>query len=319
MNFNSAYLTVLFVGTFVLMAQSDSSEIKESCTTQYRPINASNQLHRVSGNFAFLEGPTWSTYSNSFYFSEMHFSGSQALGPVSNIYQLTLPNTVKMYKENAGTNGLLAAGTSLYSMNHATRSLSSTSLSTGQNKALVSQYQSLAFNSPNDLVKASDGTIYFTDPDWQLGERSQETPYTGVYAFTVNGKILLIDKTLQKPNGIALSPDQNTLYVGTYSNNIVKYAIGENNKVGKKELFVNIKSPDGMAVDCAGNIYATNHTEGVVYVYSDQAKLLDKIEVGPKITNVAFGGKNMKTLLITTDHGLYTMNVEIAGYVNSSE
>ena len=307
-------LTITLVITSLILEVSAKETVKESCNANYSPISTHNTLKLVSDNFLFLEGPTWSVHNNAFYFSEMNFNGSQALGPRSKIYKLELPNKLSVYQVNSGTNGLLAAGTFLYTMNHTSRSLSRINLSTGKNLALVSDYHGKRFNSPNDLVKATNGTLYFTDPNWQLGDRAQETPYTGVYALAPNGALTLIDNALQKPNGIALSPDQRTLYVGSYTNEIHRYTIESNGQVIKKKRFVKINSPDGMAIDCAGNLYATSHNEGVIYIYSNDGKLLDEIKVGPKVTNVTFGGHSLKTLLITTDHGLYTLEVNMAGF-----
>jgi len=313
MYFKTLYAGVLSISALILSMPILADEAQNKCPAEYVPIMSQNQLKLVNDNFSFLEGPTWSVQNKAFYFSEMNFNGSQALGPQSTIYKLSLPNTVSIYKKDSGTNGLLATGKHIYTMNHATRSLSRVLISSKKSETIVSRYHGLKFNSPNDLVRSYNGTLYFTDPDWQLSGRKQETPYTGLYALNSDGTIELLDKLIEKPNGIVLSPDQKTLYVGSFSNEIVKYQIGKQGELGEREAFISINSPDGMAVDCAGNIYATSHNEGIIYVYSSKGEQLDKISVGPKVTNIAFGGDNLKTLLITTDHGLYTIDVNIPG------
>ena len=319
MNFKYLYSFVLLTTSLVFSINSEAKNTRDYCQAEYIPIGSQNKVKLVSGDFSFLEGPTWSKKENAFYFSEMDFSGSQKNGPKSTLYKLILPNEVSIYKEDAGTNGLLSVGDFIYTMNHATRSLSKIHISSGKNETIVNNYQQLKFNSPNDLVQSTNGTIYFTDPDWQLSGRTQETPYTGVYALNPEGTIKLLDKSIEKPNGIALSPDQKTLYVGSFSNEIVKYQIDNQGNLGEREYFSSINSPDGMAVDCAGNIYATSHSEGVIYVYSSKGKQLEKVFVGPKVTNIAFGGRGMKTLLITTNHGLYTLDLNIPGLVNTDK
>jgi gluconolactonase len=304
---------LLSLSLLVISVDNFAENVTKQCPESYIRLNNHNKLALISEHFLFLEGPTWSEQYQRFYFSEMDFNGPQEHGPQSTIYQLTLPNKVSVYKKEAGTNGLLAVGEYLYTMNHATRSLSKVNVSSGHNELIVDHYQGLKFNSPNDLTQANTGTIYFTDPDWQLSGRQQEIPYTGVYAYTTKGEVRLVDKFLVKPNGIALSPDQQTLYVGNFNNEIVKYTIDNDGNIGSKEVFVNIHSPDGMAVDCIGNIYASSHNEGNIYVYSRTGTQIDKISVGPKVTNMAFGGNDMKTLLITTDHGLYRLNVNVPG------
>lgn len=295
------------------LPEKNSQENTGSCRASYNSLTEPSQASLINANFLFLEGPTWSAQTQSFYFSEMNFDSEQATGPFSTIYQLTLPNNITSFIENSGSNGLLAKGNALYSMNHGTRSLSRFNLTDKTREVLVDNFQGQHFNSPNDLTLHSAGHIYFTDPNWQLGDRVQETPFTGVYWLNTQGDISLVDKTLDKPNGIILSPDQKTLYVGDFGNKISVYQVNEDGSVGERKTFATIKVPDGMAIDCAGNLYATSHSEGNIYVYSPQGKLLNKIKVGSSLTNVAFGGIDMKTLLITTGKGLFTLKVTIPG------
>jgi gluconolactonase len=264
----------------------------------------------------FLEGPTWSSQDNAFYFSEMNFASSQALGPDSTIYKLVLPNTLTTYLKHSGTNGLYAKGESLYTLNHKTQSLSKINIKSKTNTVVVNKFDGLSFSSPNDMTMHKNGDIFFTDPNWQLGERTQQMPYTGVYKLSNTGVLSLIDDTLEKPNGVALSPDQRTLYIGDFSNRVSKYTIDENGDILPREDFIKVTSPDGIKVDSAGNIYVSSHKKGVINIYTPRGSLIDKIELGPNVTNLAFGGKNRKTLLITTAKGLFTLDVKVAGLAN---
>ena len=270
----------------------------------------------VSDNLLFLEGPTWSSQDNAFYFSEMNFASSQALGPDSTIYKLVLPNTLTTYLKHSGTNGLYAKGESLYTLNHSTQSLSKINIKSKTNTVIVNKFDGLSFSSPNDMTMHKNGDIFFTDPNWQLGERTQQMSYTGVYKLSNTGVLSLIDATLEKPNGVALSPDQRTLYVGDFSNRVSKYTIDENGDILPREDFIKVTSPDGIKVDSAGNIYISSHSKGVINIYTPRGSLIDKIELGPNVTNLAFGGKNRKTLLITTAKGLFTLDVKVAGLAN---
>ncbi|WP_350603965.1 SMP-30/gluconolactonase/LRE family protein [Pseudoalteromonas sp. SMN1298-MNA-CIBAN-0114] len=270
----------------------------------------------VSDNLLFLEGPTWSSQDNAFYFSEMNFASSQALGPDSTIYKLVLPNTLTTYLKHSGTNGLYAKSGNLYNLNHSTQSLSKINIKSKTNTVIVNKFDGLSFSSPNDMTMHRNGDIYFTDPNWQLGERTQQMPYTGVYKLSNTGTLSLIDATLEKPNGVALSPDQRTLYVGDFSNRVSKYTIDENGDILPREDFIKVTSPDGIKVDSAGNIYVSSHKKGVINIYTPRGSLIDKIELGPNVTNLAFGGKNRKTLLITTAKGLFTLDVKVAGLAN---
>lgn len=270
----------------------------------------------VSDDFLFLEGPTWSSHDNAFYFSEMNFASSQALGPDSTIYKLVLPNTLTTYLKHSGTNGLYAKGENLYTLNHSTQSLSKINIKSKTNTVIVNKFDGLSFSSPNDMTMHKNGDIFFTDPNWQLGERTQQMSYTGVYKLSNTGVLSLIDATLEKPNGVALSPDQRTLYVGDFSNRVSKCTIDENGDILPREDFIKVTSPDGIKVDSAGNIYISSHSKGVINIYTPRGSLIDKIELGPNVTNLAFGGKNRKTLLITTAKGLFTLDVKVAGLAN---
>lgn len=286
---------------------------EDQCSKAISPLVRGTKPTLINKAFKFLEGPTWSKQSKVFYFSEMDFNRSVGFGPESVIYKLTLPSQIEVVLQNAGTNGLLAEDNNLYTMNHASRSLSKLNLTSLESKVLSNSVDNLRFNSPNDLIKADNGVIYFTDPDWQLDNRQQDIPYTGLYGYLPTGKTLVLDKTLIKPNGVALSPDQQFLYVGDFTNRIYKYKITPNGELQDKHWFADINSPDGMAMDCAGNLYVASHNKGVINIYANDGKLRDKITIGHNVTNIAFGGDQGKTLLITSAEGLYRFEVNIAG------
>ncbi|MDC2890823.1 SMP-30/gluconolactonase/LRE family protein [Psychrosphaera sp. G1-22] len=86
--------------------------------------------------------------------------------------------------------------------------------------------------------------------------------------------------------------------------------------VSNRRDFIKVASPDGIKVDCAGNLYVSSHNKGVINIYSPTGKFIDKIVLGQNVTNLAFGGKNNKTILITTAKGLFSMQVNIAGLTN---
>ncbi|WP_165727810.1 SMP-30/gluconolactonase/LRE family protein [Pseudoalteromonas sp. 31A1] len=307
--FNKAALAQQLENTPLLNAVNSQSNEQSPLIKGVKPTLVSDEL-------LFLEGPTWSSQDNAFYFSEMNFSSSQALGPDSTIYKLVLPNILTTYLEHSGTNGLYAKGESLYTLNHSTQSLSKINIKSKTNTVVVNEFDGLSFSSPNDMTMHKNGDIFFTDPNWQIGERTQQMPYTGVYKLSNTGVLSLIDATLEKPNGVALSPDQRTLYVGDFSNRVSKYTIDENGDISPREDFIKVTSPDGIKVDSAGNIYVSSHKEGVINIYTPSGLLIDKIELGPNVTNLAFGGKNRKTLLITTAKGLFTLDVKVAGLAN---
>jgi gluconolactonase len=166
----------------------------------------------------------------------------------------------------------------------------------------------------------SDGTIYFSDPTWQFDDVWSGAPEEGtmkVWAIDPEGAVTLVDSTLTQPNGVSLSPDEKWLYVAHVNpdalagggwngkGKVRRYAVAADGSTSNPETFVDVEGswPDGMTLDCAGNLYvATNRG---VEVYGADKSPLGTITVGPDFgaTNVAFGGANRKTLFITAERG----------------
>jgi len=323
----------LFMTNAVAIALENKQ--KPSACSSVKPVKVGlSKPVLISDAYLFLEGPTWSEHMGVFYFSEMDFAGAWTHGPKARIYQLALPDNISVVQPDSGSNGLLAHNNWLYVMNHKKQALSRLSLvNTGAGKVeqsnseqaneemqvLANHYAGKRFLSPNDLVRHSAGYFYFTDPNWQLGDRAPEMPFTGVFKVDKQGIVTLVDDSLKNPNGVALSPDEKTLYVGDANNQISRYTLNKKGNIaGKKQHFASLPSPDGMAVDCRGNLYVASHTAGKIVVYSPEGQTLTALDLGVKTTNVAFGGTDMKTLLITTANGLFVTRSTLPGlYVNT--
>ena len=171
------------------------------------------------------------------------------------------------------------------------------------------------FNSPNDLILRSDGTVYFTDPDFQLGTRPSETGMQGVYRASPSGTVSLIDGTFAEPNGITLSPDETVLYVADYNGNLVRtFAVAEDGSTSGRKDFVSVSSPDGLAMDCLGNLYVASGSPGVMQVYAPSGNKLGSVTVASSLSNMAFGGTDGKTLYITAGKALYSLDMNLPGY-----
>ncbi|WP_144207928.1 SMP-30/gluconolactonase/LRE family protein [Shewanella donghaensis] len=308
----SPYMMAIDKQNSVEMQKSNYPDI-ENCPTNIKPFASDLSPQLITTDLKFLEGPTWSTFTNKFYFSEMDFNSLQTNGPEAAIYSWNEQDGIKLFIENSGTNGLFSEDKQLISMNHDTRSVSTFSLTTKKRVLIVNDYNGAKFNSPNDLIKHPSGDLFFTDPDWQLSDRPQQTPFTGVYKFSEDNEVTLLSTQFIKPNGISLSPDNKTIYIGDYSHQIFAHQLTKNNEIGELMFKINIDTPDGINVDCAGNIYAASHNEGNLYVYNPQGELLQSVYIAPKITNLAFGGKDLKTILVTTGNGLFTFKSNIPG------
>jgi gluconolactonase len=269
-------------------------------------------------SFGFLEGPVWIAEQGVLLFSDMNFAGDDAQGPPARIRRLRPPASFDVFAEVSNGNGLaLTNDGTLLAATHDNQGLSLFSLASAGRTPLTVRYEGKRFNSPNDLTVRSDGTVYFTDPDWQIGPRDSETMMTGVYrvppplSTSGTNAASLVEGTLGKPNGIALSPDERTLYVGSSGSEIWKYQVAADGSTSGRTKFAEPGSSDGMAVDCAGNLYVTS---GVVEVFAPSGERLGEITLAGEPSNAAFGGADRKTLYITAGPRLYSIALNVPGF-----
>lgn len=234
------------------------------------------------------------------------------------------PSRILSYKDgklqvvvpDSGSNGLGLdpTGAHLTAARHSTKSVSV--LKDGSFQQLAAAYEGQPFNSPNDLVYRSDGNLYFTDPAFQAGDHPTQ-PTTNVYRVAPDGAVSVIDSSIKNPNGVTLSPDENTLYVaGNLEQGYVKqYPIAADGSVGDGTVLLDkVTVPDGMVVDCAGNLYVTEHTKKRVRVIDASGKELGQLNgMDINVTNVAFGGPEHKTLFITGTGKLFQVELPVVG------
>lgn len=220
-------------------------------------------------------------------------------------------------------------------------------LKTKKRTVLADRYQGKRFNAPNDLVIDRKGNIYFSDPRY-LGEEPRELEHRAVYRLEPTGKVVEVTHDVEKPNGLALSPDGKTLYVADHNNGtdkidpnapapkrgamkIYAFPLGEDGLVtGKRRTLVDFGDQagcDGMCVDVKGHIYLTARSlkRPGVMVIDPEGNEVAFIPTGPSQpeakepvgipSNVTFGrGEESKTLYITVDQSLYRIPLKIDGY-----
>jgi gluconolactonase len=271
-------------------------------------------------NFFNFEGAVW--VNGALYFSEI---GSGNNPPPSRINRFVPGGTFERgIFQNTGSNGLAVdAQGNLIAATHDTGAISTFALPSGTRGQLGAQtFNGMRFNSPNDLVQRSDGNVYFTDPAFQAPGNPQGA--TRVYRIAPQGAASIVDGTLSNPNGITLSPDGNTLYV-TSASGFRRYALAADGTpdVGTTiNLADGLQTPDGMAVDCAGNVYTIEHSRRLIRVFDQAGTELGRFG-GPQafdrdVTNMAFGGSNRTTLFVTTltqgqQGGLFSVELNIPG------
>jgi gluconolactonase len=203
----------------------------------------------------------------------------------------------------------------------------------GKLTPLVSSFEGHQLNCPNDMVLSSRGSLWFTDPPFSVpGLRAgtgpladSQMPHQSVYRFS-NGKLARMIDDLEYPNGIGLSPDDKTLYVDTSRPRprLRAYDISSDDELsGGRDLFLFPNTDedgapirgavDGMKVDSGGNIWVVS--PGGVNIVSAQGKHLGRIQFPLGVTNVAFGGSEMKDVFFTArSHGVvYHLKTKVAG------
>jgi gluconolactonase len=174
----------------------------------------------------------------------------------------------------------------------------------GSRTVLSDRYQGKRFNSPNDIAIKRDGSIWFTDPTWGLGERKAELDFSGVYRLDpASSDVVAVVKTIKQPNGIAFSPDERTLYVSGVDGRVIAFGVSADGTPDAGRDFG--PGADGIKVDERGNLWTTGG-RGVDVIRAD-GTLLGRIALPEDSTNVAFGGPDGKTVYATTFKGVYQL------------
>jgi gluconolactonase len=226
-----------------------------------------------------------------------------------------------------GSNGLLAENRdSVLMADSGSRNVARMDIHTGKKTVLAGRFNGHRFNSPNDLVRRGNGTIFFTDPPYGLKgiDRSpvRELAFSGVYRLDTDGSVHLIDDSLRYPNGIALSPDGNRLYVSNSdpANPIwMVYALDAKGEVTDKHVFADATdlvrtrapgNPDGMCMAANGMLFSA--APGGLMVFDPNGKRLGRIETGTTVSNCTFGDDGY-TLYMTSSDFIARVRLKIKG------
>jgi len=186
----------------------------------------------------------------------------------------------------------------LVTANHKFGAITAFSLPAGTPTQLVQTYMGSRFDSPNDLAIKSDGTIYFSDPDYQSMNGGPQTKQRVYKVAPGSTTATVVDENRQQPNGVTLSLDEMALYVSG-GDGIFKYPLDASGNAGTGARFANnVSSGDGMVMDCAGNLYVAANGNSSLMVLSPSGTMIASTSV-MGITNVAFGGSDHRTLYVT--------------------
>ncbi len=274
------------------------------------------RIEVLAAGFAWSEGPVWVKDGNYLLFSDIPRNSVMKWTPEEGATVFLKPSGytgVAPWGREPGSNGLLIDKEGrLISCEHGDRRVSR--LERGQGKrTLVDSYNGRRLNSPNDVVQKSNGDFYFTDPAYGLPKGFEdplrELDFAGVYRLTTDGKLTLLTREITRPNGIAFSPDEKTLYVASSDPDKaiwMAFPVKDDGTLGAGRLFKDVTAmvgkhkglPDGMKIDRNGNLFATG--PGGVHIYAPDGTLLGRLETGEATANCAWGDDG-STLYITAD------------------
>ena len=274
-------------------------------------LDSEARVERIASGFQFVEGPVWHP-DGYLLFSDI---------PANTIYRWTpgSPEAVVYRQPSNHSNGLtLDHENRLLACEH-DRRVSRTEAD-GTVLPIAERHQGRRLNSPNDIAVHSDGSIYFTDPPYGLPRQSEgkEMDCNGVFRLAPDGTLTLLDDTFVRPNGLAFSPDERTLYVDdTAEMHVRAFDVLPDGTLANGRLFADLRDPgedgvpDGMKVDLAGNVFCTG--PGGIWVLSPEGETLDRIQVPEVPANLAWGDADGKTLYITARTGLYRLRTQTGG------
>jgi gluconolactonase len=271
------------------------------------------------------EGPVYVAGERALYFTSL-----PKPGPLVSIRRLDLATLeVTTVREQAnGANGMTLApdGRLLVCEQGTPRTkarISAVDRRTGVAETVVDEVDGRPLNSPNDVVVAGDGSIWFTDPSYGFLQGFRPAPAHGDHVYRFDGvSATVVADSFDKPNGLAFSPDGSALYIGdsganhelasfvaTRPHHIRVFDVVDGVRLGNGRVFATIDPgfPDGIKVDGAGRVYGSAFSG--VQVFSPAGELIDEIAL-PGAVNFAFGGS---TLFITTDNAIWAAELSAEG------
>lgn len=286
------------------------------------------RIEQLATGFDWAEGPVWDRRGGFLLFSDI---------PPNSVFKWKEGEGVSLFLKPSGYTGSKARGGEpgsngllidrqgrLVLCQHGDRQIARLEAD-GSFTVLAAGYQGKRFNSPNDAVFMSNGDLYFTDPPYGLeglnDDPAKELDFNGVYRLKPDGEVTLLTKQMTFPNGIALSPDEKTLYVansdpkkaiwmafdvqsdGTLADGRVFYDMTE--WVGRRKGL-----PDGMKIDRRGNLFATG--PGGVSVFAPDGTLLGAIDPGEATANCGWGNDGT-VLYMTSDMHLCRIQLATKG------
>lgn len=292
-------------------------------------IDPAAQIEVLSSGHSWTEGPVWVEQDQMLLFSEIPSNTIYSWREGEGTTEYLTPSGYTGEEARGGevgSNGLLLdEQDNLVLCQHGDRRIARMTTSTGNPEAdyetLADRWDGKRFNSPNDATFHSNGDIYFTDPPYGLEKQTEdpakEIAFQGVYRVDSEGTVHLLTDELTRPNGIAFSPDEQTLYVANSDPKRaiwMAYDVQANGNITNGRVFFDATKmvpdtkglPDGLKVDENGFLYATG--PGGVLIFSPEGQHLGTIDTGQATSNVALDEQS-RLLYMTADD--YVMRIQL--------
>jgi gluconolactonase len=276
------------------------------------------ELEELGSGFDFTEGPIWNPREKHLIFSDMPGDHMRRWSERDGVTTFRRPSNM------ANGNTYDSRGRIL-TCEHATSRVTRTELD-GSITVLATEWQGKQLNSPNDIIVAPDGSLYFTDPSFGRMEyygvkRDQELDFRGVFRLVPDApgghQLQLLVDDFDQPNGLILSLDGRTMFINdTIRGHIRAFDVQADGTITNSRVWAEVKgegdgAADGLKFDSAGNLYCTG--PGGLHVFGSGGELLGVIHAPQSVANFAFGDEDLRGIFMTASTSLYRVRVKVPG------
>ena len=266
-------------------------------------------IRQLSTGYCFTEGPVWDAALRCLYFTDFQ---------ENRIYRWDSQSGVTLYRTDSNRAVGLFLDAEGRIVSAETRSHGVAYADERTSTLIVGDYQGKQLNSPNDVVVSTSGDIFFTDPYSTAMGEPRVLDINGVYGVSPGGEARLVCDDMERPNGLAFSPDESVLYVNdTNRQHILAFRARADGSFSRIGVFATMDTaygpgaPDGMKVDTAGNVYVTG--PGGIWALAPDGSPLVLLQCPEFVGNLCFGGDDGRTLFLTASTSVYALNVHIPG------
>ena len=319
--FNKSLFVFVFLSVLTTKCQEFIGEIERLDSDMGLFVSKESKIEVLASGFSWAEGPVWVPKLNGVLFTDVPKNKAYLWTERQGLSVFLDPSGMTNHaphSSNEGANGLvLDSNGALVLCQHGDRRVARLKddwqLDPPSYETVIDHFEGKWLNSPNDLVFSKNGDLFFTDPPYGLDQQDddilKELDFNGIFKWSKNEGIVLLNKTLSRPNGIAFSRDEKTVYIGNSDReNLIIAAFDYiDGALKNKRVFFNSKnilrkgpgSFDGLKVHSSGTIFATG--PGGVLVISSEGKHLGTIRPGKATANCAFDAAEDYLYLTSTD------------------